>query len=190
MKNILKFLLLALVSMQLFGCATFVAPNYSPDYEAVDQARKTKAEHFSVGIVQPTDPDAKVNTISLRGSSLKSPSGTFSKYLENALISDLTEMGFYDSSSASRIDVNILKNDIDVSGFSKGLGLLEANVKVTKDGIVSLDKVYTATTHFESSFAGAVAIPKGQSEYPNLVRAFLSQIYGDPAFMEAIKSEI
>lgn len=187
MKNLLKLLLLALTSMELSGCATFVASNYSPSYETIDQVKKVNADRFAVGTVQPTDPAAKVNSISLRGSSLKSPNGTFSKYLENALMSDLTEMGFYDASSASRIDVTILKNDIDVSGFSVGTGVLEANVKVTRGEAAVLDKTYTATTQFESSFAGAVAIPKGQSEYSNLVRAFLRQVYADSAFVEAIK---
>lgn len=187
MQNLLKLLLLALASMELSGCATFVAPNYSPSYEAIDQVKKVNADHFAVGTVQPTDPGAKVNSISLRGASLKSPSGTFSKYLENALISDLTEMGFYDASSSSRIDATILKNDIDVSGLSVGTGVLEANIKVTGGGAVLLDKTYTAPTQFESSFAGAVAIPKGQSEYSNLVRTFLRQVYADPAFIEAIK---
>lgn len=187
MKNLFKLFLLVLTSIALSGCATFVAPSYSPNYEAIDQVRKIKADRFSVGSVQPTDPEAKVNRISLRGASLKSSSGTFAKYLENALISDMTEMGFYDPSSPSRIDVTILRNEIDVSGISKGGGVLEANIKVTKANIVSLDKVFTVNTQFESSFAGAVAIPKGQSEYPNLVRAFLGKVYSDPDFIEVIK---
>ncbi|PLC48420.1 hypothetical protein CR159_17950 [Pollutimonas subterranea] len=38
-----------------------------------------------------------------------------------------------------------------------------------------------------SSFAGAVAIPKGQSEYPNLVRVLLQKVYEEPAFIDAVK---
>jgi len=187
MKNSLKLLLLALASIQFSGCATFVAPSYSPHYEAIDQTRKISADRIMVGTVQPTDPGANVNSISLRAASLKSGSGTFAKYLEDALISDLTEMGFYDAAGTTRIDATLLKNDIDISGLSVGSGVLEANIKVTRAGTVRLDKNYQATTQFESAFAGAVAIPKGQSEYPNLVRAFLRQVYSDPAFVEAIK---
>lgn len=186
MKKIIK-LMLVITSLQLSGCASLVAPSYSPSYESIDQVKKVKAVRLSVGTVLPTDPAAKVNTISLRGSSLKASDGTFAKYLENAIVSDLKEMGFYDSTSSSRIDITILKNDIDISGFSNGNGMLEAAVKVTCNNVVSLDKTYTATTQFDSSFAGAVAIPKGQSEYPNLVRAFLTQLYSDSAFVEAIK---
>jgi len=187
MKISLKLFLLALASLQLSGCATFVAPTYSPSYEAIDQTRKVDADRITVGTVQPTDPAADVNSISLRAASLKSASGTFAKYLEAALVSDLKEMGFYDAAGTTRIDATLLKNDIDISGLSVGSGLMEANIKVTRANAVRLDKNYQVTTKFESAFAGAVAIPKGQSEYPNLVRAFLRQVYSDPAFVEAIK---
>jgi hypothetical protein len=182
-----RLMMLGGVILALTGCATIVAPNYSPNYEAIDQLKKISADHISVGTVQPTDPNAKVNHISLRAASLGSPSGTFAKYLENALISDLTEMGFYDASSATRIDATILRNDIDISGISTGSGVMEVNIKITKSGTVSFEKSYLATTQFESSFVGAVAIPKGQSEYPNLVRVLLQQIYSDSAFIQAIK---
>lgn len=187
MKNSLKLSLLVLVAMQLTGCVAFVAPTYSPHYEAIDQTRKINADRISIGTVQPTDLSADVNSISLRAASLKSASGTFAKYLEEALISDMKEMGFYDAAGTTRIDATLLKNDIDISGLSVGSGLLEANIKVTRAGVVRLDKNYQGTTKFDSAFAGAVAIPKGQSEYPNLVREFLRQVYSDSAFVEAIK---
>lgn len=182
-----KLFVAGLIGVSLSGCATFVAPNYSPSYEEIDRLKKLSADHFSIDPVQPTDPSAKVNRITLRGTSMQSPYGTYSKYLENALISDLTEMGVYDASSASRINVLILKNDIDISGFSVGTGVLEANIKVSRSGNVVLDKTYKTETKFESSFAGIVAIPKGQSEYPNLVRAFLKDVYNDSSFIEALK---
>ena len=53
-------------------------------------------------------------------------------------------------------------------------------------GTERLRKTYQARTSFESSFAGAVAIPKGQIEYPSLVRTLLRNVYTDPAFVAAI----
>lgn len=177
----------AILSLQLSGCVSLHAPDYSPDYQVIDSYRNISAGKFSVETVQPTDPAAKVNNISLRASSLKSASGTFSKYIENALISDLSEMGLYDTSSSSSIGVTVLKNDIDISGLSEGSGILEGLVQVKRSQKTVLEKRYSATTKFESSFVGAVAIPKGQQEYPNLVRAFLQKIYADPEFKQAIK---
>lgn len=178
---------LIIVSILLSGCASFVAPGYSPNYETIDKLKKENLAKLAVGEVQPTDPAAPINKISLRASSLKSSSGTFAKYLEEALISDLKELGLYEPTAGNRIDAVIIKNDIDISGFSKGLGIMEVKIKVSKNTDTVFEKTYVANTQFESSFAGAVAIPKGQSEYPSLVRELLKKIYEDPAFIQAIK---
>ena len=61
------------------GCASPKAPAYSPDYAALDQLKAAKPSTIAVVKVQPTDPNAPVNRISLRGTRLDSPSGTFVK---------------------------------------------------------------------------------------------------------------
>lgn len=169
------------------GCASFTAPAYSPHYETIDRLKKINIEKLSVGEAQPRDTNAPVNTITLRGAPLTSPSGTFANYLENAIRSDLMELGLYDPKSTTRIDAVILKNEIDVSGFSTGYGAMEVKLTINKKGALTFEKVYLVNTQFESSFAGAVAIPKAQNEYPNLVRALLQKVYADPAFIEAVK---
>ncbi|HCU83910.1 MULTISPECIES: hypothetical protein [unclassified Methylophilus] len=182
-----KFLFLAMLMALLPGCASLQAPNYSPDYETLDHLKKLNLEKLSVGNFQPNDPNATVNKISLRGSSMKAPEGVFSTYLENAIRSDLKEIGILESSSNTKLNATVLKNDIDISGISKGSGILSVNLTIVKNGAVTLDKVYSTTTQFESSFAGAVAIGIGQREYPNLVRTFLKNVYNDSEFINAIK---
>jgi hypothetical protein len=171
----------------LSGCASLTTPTYSPHYETIDLLKKRDIEKMSVGEVQPHDPSAPVNQITLRGTPLSSSNGTFASYLENALRSDLKEMRLYDPTSTMRVDATILKNDIDISGFGTGYGVMEVKLAINKKGILAFEKVYLANTQFESSFAGAVAIPKGQNEYPNLVRALLQKVYSDPTFIEAVK---
>ncbi|WP_228276346.1 hypothetical protein [Dechloromonas sp. H13] len=85
------------------------------------------------------------------------------------------------------MDAKILKNDIDVSGFSTGIGTIDVNITIRRDGKSTFDKLYSAQTTFQSSFAGAVAVPKGQNEYPVLVRTLLEKIFADPEFFNAIK---
>ena len=164
-----------LLVSNLFGCATLLAPSYSPDYETLDKLKKLNLQKIAVGDFQPSDPNAPLNKISLRAASLKAPEGTFSVYLENAIRSDLKELGILDQASTTKLVATIIKNDIDISGISKGSGVLEANLTISKNGNTTFNKVYSANTTFESSFAGAVAIGIGQKEYPNLVRAFLKQ---------------
>ena len=185
--KIIKVLYVAMVISTLSGCASLLAPNYSPDYETIDKLKKLNLQKMSVGEFQPRDPNAPVNKIGLRGASLKAPEGAFSIYLENAIRSDLKEIGILDSAANTKLDANIIKNDIDISGISKGSGVMEVKLTISKNGKQTFDKVYTSTTKFESSFAGAVAVGIGQREYPSLVRAFLKDVYNDPEFIRAVQ---
>jgi hypothetical protein len=171
----------------LSGCASFVAPGYSPDYPSIDRMKTSQFGPVAVDTFQPQKPDAPVNRITLRGTPLTPQTGTFATYLENAIRADLTELRVLDPASTTRIGATLLKNDIDVSGFTTGEGTMDVQLTVRKNGATVLDKVYSARTKFESSFAGAVAIPRGQSEYPALVRALLAQVYADPAFVAAVR---
>ena len=170
------------------GCAQLVVPNYSADFSAVDALKRAPLQKASVGTVQPVDPAAKVNRLSLRGAGLGTPDGTFSAYLGRAITADLKDAALYDAQSPRHIDLVLLQNEIDVSGFSEGKGQIEVDLSLVNGSTTLLRKTYAATTRFDSSFAGAVAIPKGQSEYPNVVRSLLSTIYRDPAFIKAMQT--
>jgi hypothetical protein len=172
----------------LAGCAALVAPPYSADYSALDKLKGASIEKTAVAPVQPRDASAAVNKISLRGASLQAAQGTFAQYLEDALIQDLKEVSAYDPKAGTLISATILKNDVDVSGFSKGTGTMTVRFTVTRAGATRLDKTYAAATEFESSFAGNVAIPKGQGEYGHLVQTLLGKVYADPEFVNALKN--
>lgn len=142
---------------------------------------------LSVGQFQPRDANAPVNNIRLRAARLGTPEGNFAGYLETAIRSDLTDMGLYDAASPIRLDALILNNTIDISGFSTGYGAIEVKFSLSRNGTVSLEKIYRADIQFESSLLGRVAIPKGQTEYPRLVRTLLQNVYSDPAFAEGTR---
>jgi hypothetical protein len=183
----IRFLASLVVVAAFSGCSTLVPPPYSPDYQALDQLKKQALEKVAVGTFQPRNADAPVNKISLRAANLAGPKGTFAQYLEDAMIQDLKEIGVFDVGAETRIEATLLKNDIDVSGLSTGTGRIDVELTITRNGASTLKKTYSAETKFESSFMGGVAIPKGQSEYPNLVRVLLSKVYADPEFIKALK---
>ncbi|WP_439608730.1 hypothetical protein [Hydrogenophaga sp.] len=178
---------LASITVLLTGCASFVAPTYSPDYPSIDRLKASQLGKVSVGVFQPRSAEAPVNRITLRGAAFAPASGTFAEYLENAIRSDLTELRVLDPNAGTRIDATLLKNDIDVSGINTGEGFMDVKLTVSKGGKAVHEKVYSARTQFESSLAAAVAVPKGQSEYPRLVRTLLQTIYADPAFIAAVQ---
>jgi len=182
----LKWVSACAAALLATGCAQLIAPPYSSDFEALDALKRTQAERMTVGTVQPTEVNDAINNLSLRGSPLRSGSGTFAKYLEDALVSDLKDVALYDAAAHTRVDAHIQKNEIAVSNIATGTGLMDVELTVSRDGKQRLRKLYSARTSFESSFAGAVAIPKGQAEYPSLVRALLRNVYSDPAFIAAI----
>ena len=186
MNNAQKFLIAILTLLLISGCASFAVPVYSPDYQTIDRLKKVDLEKMSIGEVGPRDPDAEVNQITLRGATLKSPNGTFASYLENAIRSDLIEMGFYDPKSTTRIDAIIFKNDME-AGVSTGHGVMEVMWTIKKEGVRTFEKVYVANIQFESAFVGGMALDRGLAQYPNLVRALLRNVYGDPAFIKAVK---
>ena len=68
------------------GCAQLKAPPYAADYEALDRLKAGSPAPVAIATVQPTDPAHRVNNLSLRGANLGSPSGTFARYLEDALV--------------------------------------------------------------------------------------------------------
>jgi len=169
------------------GC-TIMAPSYTPDYSALDSLKRQKVSKVATVTVEPKDPIERVNNITLRGSTLASPSGSYAKYLEDAIKSDLTDAKLLDSNSLLKLSAILLTNDINVAGFGTGYGTIEAKFNIYRNETVVFDKKINAETEFESSFAGAVAIPKGQNEYPNLVRALLKKLYTDKEFINALQN--
>ena len=168
------------------GC-TIMAPSYTPDYTVLDALKRQQLEKIAIEPVEPKNPKAGINSISLRGSQLTSTSGSYAQYLEDAIKSDLNEAKMLDPNSTFRLSATLLKNDIDVTGFSTGIGTIEAKFSINRKSITLFDKTIAAETEFESSFAGAVAIPKAQTEYPNLVRALLNKLYTDKEFVHVLQ---
>jgi hypothetical protein len=186
MKRIILLGLLLPIIGLISGCS-LEPPVYTTDYETINRLKNISMDKVAIGDVQPKDPTASVNKISLRAATLAPKRGSFATYLEDALRNDLRGLGIYDASSTTQINVIILKNDIDISGFNIGNGLMEIKLTVNKNGLLKLDKKYSAKTEFESSFAGAVAITNGQNEYPKLVKTLLKNIYTDSDFINILK---
>jgi hypothetical protein len=180
-------------SLVVVACAAFVmgcsmtAPQYTPSVANIGQLKTAKLKPLAVEKVAP-DPALKSNeSIGLRGSSMSSPTGSYSSYIEEALKSEFQLAGLLDPLSSTKLSGVVVKNDVNVGGFSTGDSIIEARVKITKDGTVAYDKLKTATLQFESSFAGAVAIPKGRDMYPMTVQKFIEILISDSDFVSALK---
>jgi hypothetical protein len=172
------------------GCAM-----QAPRYQAlIDNVEVIKQAPNSVSLggfsVQAGSPAAASGgtTLSVRASPMNSPVGTdYAAYLADALSQELIVAKKLDPKSKIEISGKLVKNDISAGGFSTNSGEIEAQFVVKKDGVVRFDKAKSASLTWDSSFLGAVAIPKAQQQYPVIVQKLLSLLWGDADFQAALK---
>lgn len=176
-----------LLVLAVSACSV-VAPNYSPAVENVQMLRDSGAKPAKVGSFKADPKAGNDEEISLRGSSMTSPvGGKYSAYVEDAMRSDLRAARLLDEKSALEITGILIQNDVDVSGISEGMAIMEGRVLVKRGDEVRYDRTKSVKIVFESSFAGAIAIPKGIQAYPELVQKFLSAVYSDKEFINSLK---
>jgi len=180
---VLTFMLLFFV----LGCST-VAPLYNTDFNNISHLRGEKLNSVKVGSVKKDLQEKEnVDYLTLRGGKYESPNGSFTAYLEDALKQELDDARLLDSSSKIEVSAVLLKNMLDGSGISIGIAEIEARFLVNKEGTLTYDKIMTASHTWESSFAGAIAIPRAHQNYPIVVQKLLGKLFTDPEFMAALR---
>lgn len=179
-------LTVTLAALLSAGCAT-KAPPYQPSLDNV-QAIKKLPQSLALGVFSVNAGATGAQSIGLRGSSMESPVGAnYAAYLADALRQELVLAGKLDPQSKLEISGVLLKNDIDASGFSTASGEIEARFIVKNAGQTRYEKTHKATLNWESSFMGAVAIPKAQQQYPVVVQALITRLFADAEFLAALK---
>lgn len=172
-------------------CALFVgcagpSPSYSPSIDNVELLKKGGLETMKVGQVGVTPGMPGASAISLRGSSMVSVVGThYGDYLASALRQELELAKRQDPQSKLEVSGVLVKNNIDAGGISTNEGQIEARFIVKRADQVTYDKVKKAELHWNSAFAGAVAIPLAANNYSVMVQNLLSSLFSDPDFMTA-----
>lgn len=183
------YLLLSVVlfAMLSSGC-TAVAPQYVGSSENVQKLKAGGDAVAKVGGFTVKEGMPGAAKISLRASPLVSPyTGTYADYLAIAIKQELALAGRLSKDADLEISGILQKNDMDASGLAVGNGEIEARFILKKGGATRYDKVMHARTEWESSFAGYIAIPNAQQQYPVLVQKLLAALYADPEFMLALK---
>jgi hypothetical protein len=181
-----KLLLLALAAL-LHGCA-ITAAQYSPAIDNVEAFKKVATRPAAIGTFVVGAGLQSGSTIGLRGNSMNSPVGQdYAAYLADALRQELTLAGKLDPKSGIEISGALVKNDIAAGGVSTNSGEIEARFVVKVNGAERYQGVKRAEASWESSFVGAIAIPKAQQQYPLLVQKLISQLLADAQFVSALR---
>ena len=169
------------------GCA-LTAPNYSPSLENVQKIKDQNIQPTQVVPFTSEPGKGNANPISLRGSKMSSPyGGSYANYLTEALKHELTLANKISPNSQVQVSGALRKNDISATGASKASGDLEARFVVKRNGAVAYDQVKTIHDEWDSSFVGAVAIPRAVDRYPVMVQKLLAALFADPEFLGALK---
>jgi hypothetical protein len=175
------------VALVLQGCA-MVAPPYQPSVDNVELLKKGAVRTVALGsfTVQAGAPGG--SAIGLRGASMNSPVGAdYAAYLREALRQELVLAGKLDANADIEIAGTLMKNDIAAAGVSTNSGEIEARFVVRRGGTTRYDAVKRAEASWESSFVGAIAVPKAQRQYPVLVAQLLNKLLSDAQFIAALR---
>jgi hypothetical protein len=187
MRRISLLSLVILIATLASGCST-KAPLYSASMENVQLLKDAGNVSAKVGKFDFVPGSGNYNSISLRGSHMNSPyEDSYAAYVAEAIKQELSLAGKLKPDTDIEISGALLKNGINVSGFSTGTGDIQTRFIVKKGEQVRYDQVKTIHNEWESSFVGAVAIPRGQQQYPNLVQKLLAVLYADRDFLAALK---
>jgi hypothetical protein len=177
------------VSAFLVGCAG-PAPNYAPSIDNVETLKKIPgASAVKTGVINVAPGLPGGASLQLRANTMTSPVGkNYGDYIAAALRQELELAKLYNPQSGVEISGTLLKNNIDAGGLSTNAGQIEARFVVTANGQVRFDKVKRIERKWESSFAGAVAIPLAANNYPVMVQSLVAALVTDPDFVKAIRN--
>lgn len=169
------------------GCA-MQAPRYTASLENVQKIKDAGTQSVKVGTFESTPGKGNANPISVRGNTLASPyDGSYARYLAEALKQELALAGKLAPDAQIDVSGALQQNDISLPAVGSGSGDLSARFVVTRGGETRYDQVKSIHDVWDSSFVGAIAIPRAQAQYPTMVQKLLAELYADPAFMQALK---
>lgn len=186
MKYIKQTTILLILILAISGCS-IKGNKYKPDYSLRAELSDSNLKSINVERYTSINTNEK---ISLRAQNMTSPyGGSFSKYLEISLEEQLKLSSIYDKNSAIKISTVLLKNDVDISGFSIGEANLSAKFIVTEDDQKIYEKIHTIKYVWDSSFLGQIAIENALINYPLAVQKLINKFFMDKEFINSVKKQ-
>src|SRR5262245_60767777 len=117
---------IALIAVLATGC-TISGPRYTTNYAAVETLKGANLAPVKVGAVSASDKK-KVESVTIRGSTYKSPYGSFTEYFRTALRDELDHANLLDDKSGTEIEGTLIRNELNGAGFSTGYAEIEARL--------------------------------------------------------------
>jgi hypothetical protein len=168
------------------GCVTMTAPRYTVHVSNTLALREAGLAKASIGEIR-SDPTSRGNVESVRARAITvaSPYGSFTAYLREALVHELDHADLLDASSPLRIDGLLRRNAIAGDG-NVDFGLVEAELTVSRDGVVIYRGTKSGRHEWRSSFPAEVAAPRAVANYQTGVQRLIAAFIADPEFTAAL----
>jgi hypothetical protein len=184
MKLTIRSAVAVLGVMSVVSCAT-VVPTYQ---ETVDNVTKLEQGGNSKVSLGEFKADPALQSLHSRANTFNSPyHDSFSEYLREALRLELARAGRYYPHSDIRVDAELQRNNLDISGINVGSQEITARFIVLRRGKIAYDRVKSIRKQWDSSLYAAIAVPLARDAYPEAVHMLLSELFSDPEFIAAIK---
>jgi hypothetical protein len=174
----------------LSGCATVKLGEPAPRLETLQLIREAGIGALAVGDFRPaaTLKPAADKSVSARGSTVGSPVGdSFAAYLRESLMAQLRAAGSFDAAAAVSIGGELTRSELHESLTGTSTAAVAARFVVRRGDAIRYEREHTVSAQWQSSFIGAVAIPRAFDEYGDLYRKLVEQLLHDPEFAAACR---
>lgn len=135
-------------------------------------------------LVSDKDPAIDLS-VGIRAATLAAPQGSFARYLQETLETELRAAALLDAGGGAEIEGLLVDRQVD-SAIGEGRASLTARFIVRRRGQLAYAKEIKVASTWESSFVGAVAIPAAINEFTALFRKMVGQLLVDPEFRIAL----
>jgi hypothetical protein len=183
---------MALCALVLPACVSVKLPPPQAVIENTVALRDSGIDKANVGnFTLAAGKDKGIDkAVTARGSPISvEGGGSFSGFLRQTLISDLTAASKYDSTATNVIEGELFENSLSAAGSRNASAMLVVRFVVKRNGETRYDKQVRQAAKWESSFVGAIAIPDAINHFSEQFRLILLQLYRDAEFLKALRPE-
>ena len=172
----------------VLGCTTVMPPPMASG----ENSQVLKAANLAPSAVgtfklapgRPAQMDKELSG-GLRGGNIGAPSGSYSQHLKETLKAELQSAGLLDLQSKYVIEGQLMDSMVDAA-IGTGKARLAARFQVLREGQLLFDKEVSIEDSWDSSFMGAVAIPRAIERYGASYRALVGKLLNDSEFRRAL----
>jgi len=190
MKSV-RYLLIVLVGLTASGCISQNMAAPQPSMPVLEILRSSDLPVMQVGkfALAPGKSASLDKSVGIRSVSLSSPyEGSFAKYLQQTLETDLRAAGKLDANADTVLEGLLTQSDVD-AGIGTGTAVLGAKFSLLKGGKSVFEKDLAVHAQWDSSFIGAVAIPDAVNQYSSLYEKLVLELVSDKDFKAAAKAQ-